>query len=243
MQANTYEGFTVWVNAMIESAGRRDPLRPRDGGAARRARPRRRWRVMGRLAQLRRPPPRTSPPRRGHRTARLRGRRLRLHGQLHLRLRERQARTPPTSPRRWASPATRRSSRASRAGRRWAASTSASAPTPSNPDQAFEAAACVSNRREPARPRPSSTACRPRAQDLYSRQGGPEGISRASRAWSRSRSTTPPRGRRPRPTRTSRWRSRTRSTRPARSIPTTRRPPMTSCASNLEDAVQREGLL
>ena len=50
VQANRYEGYMVFVNALIESAGDRDPLRPRRSRPRTGRRPKRRSQVIGKLA-------------------------------------------------------------------------------------------------------------------------------------------------------------------------------------------------
>ena len=93
VQAERYEGYTVWVNALIESAGTsilkgpeevelRTEADRRSAGSDRQARP-----LLGRLAG-------TPDLQRGHGPARLRGGQSGLHGQLHLRLRQRRGKRP-----------------------------------------------------------------------------------------------------------------------------------------------------
>ena len=141
VQANRYEGFMVWVNALIESAGDADPLGPGSGRPE--AGPDRKGaRGDGPAGQLLRRAAEPLDLRRGHRPARLRGGRIGLHDQLHLRLRERPGEAPGHRQGDGLCPLSARSTRASRANHRSAASTSRSAPS-------------RSTRTSPSTPRPA----------------------------------------------------------------------------------------
>ena len=92
VQANRYEGFTVWANALIESAGTQLLSGP-ESGRPRRGADDAGARGDGPLRQLLGGAAQPLDLRRGHRPDRLRGGRIGLHDQLHLRLRQRQGRS------------------------------------------------------------------------------------------------------------------------------------------------------
>ena len=93
VQANRYEGFMVWANALIESAGTQILSGP-GNGRARTETDRRGAGGDGPAGQLLGGAAEPLDLRRGHRPARLRGGRIGLHDQLHLRLRERPGEAP-----------------------------------------------------------------------------------------------------------------------------------------------------
>ena len=242
VQANRYEGFTVWVNALIESAGTQILSGPEtvelEEGPTTKA-----LEVMGRLRQLLGGAAEPLDLRRGQRPARLRGRRIGLHDQLHLRLRERPGRSArhrqgdglrPL-------PAGRRGPPEQAAARRL--QPRASAPSRSNKDVAFEAAACLAGQREPAdrdrTRRPAALALRPLLDKV-----GDQGLPGLRRSWSRNRSRTPARGRRT-PAYQDVSPGGAALAAPARQDrPRGRRLGLRRAASRtLEDAVKREGLL
>ena len=93
LQADRYEGFVVWVNSLIESAGGQILSGPGGGRPARGAHePGARDHRQAR--ELARRQPRHRHLHRGHRPPRLRGRDLRLPDQLHVRLRQRRRERP-----------------------------------------------------------------------------------------------------------------------------------------------------
>ena len=218
VQANRYEGFMVWANALIESAGTPILSGP-EAVDLERGPDRKGARGDGPAGQLLRRAAEPLDLRRGHRPARLRGGRIGLHDQLHLRLRERPGRSAghrqrdglrPLPPGRGEPP-----SKPPLGGFNLAVSSFSE-----NKDVAFEAAACLANEQEPAdrgrTRRPAALALRP-----LHRQSRDRGLPRLRRSWSKNRSRAPARGRPRPPTRTSRWRSSARCTRRTRSTPKT----------------------
>ena len=110
-----------------------------------------------------------------------------------------------------------------------------------NPDEAFEAAACLSNSKS------QLTATEldglpPSNQSLYSNKVVQDAFPGFADEIEESIEDGGPRPR-PRPTPTSRWRSSARCTRPRTSTPTTRGPKYDELRENVELAVKREGLL
>ena len=129
VQANRYEGFTVWANALIESAGTQLLSGPETVELGRGADRRKALEVMGRLAnssapprQASRPPTRT-PPGIGFETGE-----SAFMTNYTFAYASAKAEAPDIA-KTWASPASRGSTPTGRAGPRWAASTSRSAPS------------------------------------------------------------------------------------------------------------------
>ena len=231
----------VWVNALIESAGTEILSGPEEvdleQGPTEKA-----LEVMGRLANS---SARAAEPldlRRGQRPARLRGGRIGLHDQLHLRLRERPGRSAGDRQEDGlrALPAGRR--RTARASRRSAASTSRSAPSPRT-------------RTWPSKPPPAWPTTKsqltaveldglpPSRSDLYADKVVTEaypGLRRAGQGIDRGRGAAadaPP------PTRTSRLAVQRSLHPPDKIDPEDTESIYDELKSNLEDAVKREGLL
>ena len=217
VQANRYEGFTVWVNYMIESAGGQILSGPEEvdlpQGPTEEA-----LSVIGRFANSPAAPSDIDTSDRGHRKAQLRGRVVGFHAQLHVRTRERHRERA----RRGQEHGLREAPHGSRgkaeppAARRL--QPRASAPIPSTPSSRSRPPPASRTPRASSR-RPSSTGCRRRVRTSTWRRSS-RTRSRASPVTSGARSPTPGRARRRPRTRTSRWRSSERSTRPRRSIPT-----------------------
>ena len=194
VQANRYEGFTVWVNAMIESRrhARSSPARRRvdlEAGADREGAG-----GDGQAGQLLGGAGGPLDLRRGQRPARLRGGRIGLHDQLHLRLRQRPGRSArhrqedglrPLPPGR--SP--NRPSKPPLGGFNIAVSSYSE-----NKDIAFEAAACLAGKKS------QLTAAEldglpPSRSDLYANKVVTKAYPGFA-GWSRNRSRTRGRGRR-----------------------------------------------
>ena len=222
VQANRYEGFTVWVNAMIESAGTKilvgpDRGRPRRG--ADRARRCERWPsspTPRRRPRTSTPRPRT-PPRLG-----VRGRRRRRfminYPFVYPSAKEN---APDVFKQMGAAKLPARSTRQALPRRRSAGSTSGSRAYSEQPGPGVRGDRVPGPAREPARSRRRSAGCRRCTEDALRLEGDREGLPGL-------RGPDPPvdRGRgaaaaRPPPTRTSRWRSSARSTRSATSTRTT----------------------
>ena len=142
VQAERYEGYTVWVNALIESAGTEILSGPEEVDLEQKP-TEEALEVIGKLAHSSAASPNLPTSNEDTRPARLRGGRSGLHDQLHLRLRQRQGKRAGNQ-RRDGRGAVPEGQRRTRRNRRSAASTSRSAPTPSHKQEAFEAAACLS---------------------------------------------------------------------------------------------------
>ena len=218
VQANRYEGYMVFVNALIESAGTEILSGPEEvdleQGPTEKA-----LQVIGKLANSGAAPAEPLDLRRGHRPARLRGRRIGLHDQLHLRLRERPGRS--------AGNRQEHGLRALPAGRREQAEQAAARRLQPRgqlllPEQGrrLRSGRLPRQRQEPEdrgrTRRAAALALRPLQRQ--SRHHRLPRLRPAGQGIDRSR---PARGRPRPPTRTSRWRSSARCTRRTRSTPKT----------------------
>ena len=196
-----------------------DPLRPGRRSTSNRSPTEEALAVMGRLANSSRRPAEPLDLRRGQRPARLRGGRIGLHDQLHLRLRQRPGRSARRSARRWAPPAS--------PGRRGPAEQAAAGRLQPRGQLLLEQQGRrLRSRRLPGRQaEPADRGRTRRAAALplrpLRRQSRDRRPTRASPAWSRNRSRPPGRGRPPPPTRTSPRRSSAPCTRRTRSTPKT----------------------
>ena len=182
VQANKYEGYSVWINALISGAGGQivsdadkgvdatiDVNSPAGDDAAE---------VIEKLAHSKAAPPDLSVSNEGTGRLDVRRRPRGVHGQLDLHLAQLRRDASPTSPRTSATRGTRRPCRASRPARRTAASAIGVSAYSSHVDEALEGRRSAWSARRTRASTPSSPAtCRParpatstrRCQKLYPR--------------------------------------------------------------------------